>query len=132
MTSVPHPRQLHVQSELDVILMRQEVRQAARDLGLGLSQQARISAAISTIARALVAAHCSALMCMQANKRTTRPMLEISCILSLIDSLNDTNTLEQLLHLGEARALVDEAALWMESEGAHLSLRMWLHPNSTV
>ena len=46
------PRHLQLYSEYDVIAMRQAVRQLARELGLELSQQAKIATAINTIARA--------------------------------------------------------------------------------
>ena len=57
---VVRTRHLQIRNEYDVVAMRQEVRQVARDLGLGLSQQAKIATAISTVARALIAADCSA------------------------------------------------------------------------
>jgi len=121
-------RQMPIRNDYDVVAMRQEVRQAARDLGLGLSQQAKIATAISTIARALLAANVDTSICVRAGVALPRPALELSCCLSarlLPKALAD---LERLLHFGEARALVDEAALTLDGHSALLSLRMWLNP----
>jgi hypothetical protein len=121
-----HPRQLQIKTEYDVVAMRQEVRQMARDLGLGLSQQAKIATAIGTITRALIAAHYSTTMRMHIDDTAPRPALELSCYLVVKVLPEDLVQLEQSLHFGEARALVDEATLSLDSNGALLSLRMWL------
>jgi hypothetical protein len=119
-------RHLQINNEYDVVAMRQEVRQVARDLGLGLSQQAKIATAISTVARALIAANCSATMGIRLDDLASRPTLEIICQLALSHLSIELTQLEQLLHFGEARALVDEASLALASGGAILCLRMWL------
>jgi hypothetical protein len=106
--------------------MRQEVRQVARELGLGLTQQAKISTAISTIARSLIAANCYATMSMRTDVLASRPAIEILCRLSSDHELTNLGELTQLLHFGEAQALVDEATLALESGGALCYLRMWL------
>jgi hypothetical protein len=120
-------RHLQIRNDYDVVAMRQEVRQVARDLGLGLSQQAKIATAISTVARALIAVNCSATMGMRLDDLAARPALEIVCQLAVSQMMLDLAQLEQLLHFGEARALVDEASLALEGGGAILSLRMWLN-----
>ena len=107
--------------------MRQEVRQVARDLGLGLSQQAKIATAISTIARALIAANYSATMGIRTNDLASQPALEIVCQLAGGQLLIDQAQLEGLLQFSEARALVDEASLSLDNGGALLLLRMWLN-----
>lgn len=107
--------------------MRQEVRQVARDLGLGLSQQAKIATAISTVARALIVANYSAKMGLRTDDLAPRPALEISCQLEVGQLMTDVAQLEELLHFGEARALVDEASLSLTGGGALFSLRMWLN-----
>jgi hypothetical protein len=127
MPPATHNRQLQIRNDYDVVAMRQEVRQLARDLGLGLSQQAKIATAISTIARALIAARYSAMMGMRIDDLALRPALEIACRLSAAQLLADVSQLEELLHFGEARALVDEASLALDDSGALLSLRMWLN-----
>jgi hypothetical protein len=127
MSSVAQTRQLQIRNEYDVVAMRQEVRQVARDLGMGLSQQAKIATAISTVARALIAANCSATMGMRTNDLASQPALEIVCQLALSQLPTDQAQLEELLHFSEARALVDEATLTFDGAGALLSLRMWLN-----
>jgi hypothetical protein len=119
-------RQLPIKSDYDVVAVRQEVRQAARDLGLGLSQQAKIATAISTITRALLAANVTASVYLRADDALPRPALELSCRLTINVLPESLAQLEQLLHFGAARALVDEAALALEAHGALLTLRMWL------
>jgi hypothetical protein len=120
-------RHLQIHNEYDVVAMRQEVRQVARDLGLGLSQQAKIATAISTISRALISANCSATMGIRVDDLASRPTLEIICQLAVGHLSADLAQLEQLLHFGEARALVDEASLALDNGGATLCLRMWLN-----
>jgi len=120
------PYQLPLTCEYDVVAMRQAVRQVARDLGLGLSQQAKIATAISTIARALIAASCRTTIRMRLDDALPRPALEIVCHGPLGVLPGDLAQLEQLLHFGEARALVDAAELALGESGALLSLRMWL------
>lgn len=125
----PHttlPCQLEIRTEYDVIVLRQEVRQTARMLGMGLTQQAKIAAAISTIARALVAADFHATMLMSLEKTAARSAIEISCDVSPGQSAFDLVQLTQLIHFGDAQTLVDEAALSLNNGVAHCSLRMWL------
>jgi hypothetical protein len=127
MSPAVQTRQLQICTEYDVVAMRQDVRQVARDLGLGLSQQAKIATAISTIARALIASHCTATMGMLKDDQAARPALEIVCQLAVSQLSADLAQLEQLLHFGEARSLVDEASLVLDGGSAVLSLRMWLN-----
>jgi hypothetical protein len=127
-TTPPAPlRELEIRSEYDVVAMRQEVRQVARGLGLELTQQAKISTAISTIARSLIAANYCATMRMRTDILASRPAIEITCQLSNDHVLTNLGELTQLLHFGEAQALVDEATLSLDSGGVLCCLRMWLH-----
>jgi hypothetical protein len=119
------PRELEIRTEFDIVAMRQEVRQAARALGLGLTQQAKISAAISTIARALIAANCHALMCMWTGMISTRPAIEITCEASTSQLSVDLAQLTQLLHFGEAQVLVDKATLSLDGDNVLCCLQMW-------
>jgi hypothetical protein len=125
-THSTQPRQFHVQSEYDVIVMRQEVRQVARGLGLELSQQAKIATAMSTVARALVASNYSTTMHMRADYQEPRPALEISYQLSTEQAPETLAQLEQTLYFRQARALVDDAWLALADDGALLILRMWI------
>jgi hypothetical protein len=118
---------LQIRNESDIVAVRQEVRQVARNLGLGLSQQAKIATAISTVTRALIAASSSATMAIRTDDLAPRPALQIACQVSVDQIAVDLAQLEQALHFGEARALVDEAALTVEGDMVLLSLRMWLN-----
>jgi hypothetical protein len=64
---------------------------------------------------------------MQVEAAAVRPAIQITCWLSADQLLVDLAQLTLLLHFGEAQALVDEAALSLDSAGALCSLRMWLH-----
>ena len=56
-----------------------------------------------------------------------RPTLEIICQMDVSHLSIDLAQLEQLIHFGEARALVDEASLALDGGGAVLCLRMCLN-----
>ena len=120
-------RQLHIHNDYDVVAMRQAVRQVARDLGLSLSQQAKIATAISTVARALIAANYRATMGIRTNELASQPALEIVCQLAMDQLPLEQAQLEGLMQFSEARALVDEASLSLDNGGAVLILRMWLN-----
>lgn len=64
---------------------------------------------------------------MRANTPALHQAIEITCQLCADHVLTDLGELTQLLHFGEALALVGEAALSLESGGALCCLRMWLH-----
>jgi len=53
MTTGPLLQQIVVSTDYDVITMRQEIRLNARSFGMVLSQQARITAAVSAVARTM-------------------------------------------------------------------------------
>ncbi len=116
-----------MENALDVVTMRQEVRQLARDLGLGLIPQAKISTAVSTIARALITAQGSTTLSLQADERAARPALNITWPLSSNGTPEHLAHLEQVIQFDSTRSLVDEASLISDSHGALLTLRMWLN-----
>jgi hypothetical protein len=121
-----HPHQLPIKTDYDVVIMRQHVRHLARDLGLALSQQAKISTAISTVTRALIVLNCSTTVQLWVDDAAPRPALAVTCRFRPSRHLDDLAHLEQVLCFGEARMLVDEAALSSDAHGVLLSLRMWL------
>ena len=104
--------------------MRQEVRRIARTLGLGLAEQAKITTAISAIARVLLAEYRSAMFAIQTTAQSAPPALEIVCMLGPIRA--DGTQLEQILHLADVRLLVDETTLSYDTGEAVLCLRMHL------
>jgi hypothetical protein len=61
------------------------------------------------------------------NDTASRPALEIVCQLAGDQLLVEQTQLEELLQFSEARALVDEASLSLDTGGAVLILRMWLN-----
>jgi hypothetical protein len=121
-----HPGQVPIKTDYDVVIMRQQVRHLARDLGLALSQQAKIATAISTVARALVVMNCSTTIWMRTEDISSRPALVLTCSLPVKQIPNDLTQLEHQLQLGAARALVDGATIRFDGNGALLSLHMWL------
>jgi hypothetical protein len=121
-----HPSQVPIKTDYDVVIMRQHVRHLARDLGLALSQQAKIATAISTVARALVVMNCSTTIWMRTEDISSRPALVLTCSLPVKQIPNDLTQLEHQLQFGAARALVDGATIRFDGNGALLSLHMWL------
>jgi hypothetical protein len=104
--------------------MRQEVRRMARTLGLGLAEQAKITTAISSIARVLLARYRSATFAIQTTAQGAPAALEIACMLGPAPA--DSTQLEQILHLADVRLLVDETTLSYDTGEAVLRLRMHL------
>jgi hypothetical protein len=118
------PQSIRMTTEYDVITMRQEVRQIARALGLGLAEQAKIATAMSTIARVLIDRNRSAMFTLQTINQEAQAALEIVCVLGLAP-LDDTQ-LEQMWNLANVRLLVDEAMLSRDAGEAVLRVRMRL------
>lgn len=128
-TSSPQQlRHLIINNEYDVVAMRQDVREHARALGLGLIQQAKLATAISAVARAALVLHPQPTFTLQKTTHNTRPALEVACFAALNGAAAQQGQMEQALHLAEARLLVDEASLTLASDGARLTLRVWIGP----
>lgn len=122
---MPSAQQLTINNEYDVISLRQAVRQMARQSSLGLSKQARITAAISEIARVLVVHYDNTRVTVQISE-ASHTCLEIICH-TPGDFANDHGgSPADVLCFEDARALVDEAALDLDARGIRLSLRMYL------
>ena len=122
--SMIRPQHIRMTTEYDVIAMRQEVRQIARTLGLGLAEQAKIATAMSTIARVLLDRNRSAMFTLQTINQEAQTALEIVCVLGLAP-LDDVQ-LEQMWNLANVRLLVDEAMLSCDAGEAILRVRMRL------
>ena len=116
------PQHIYVTTEFHVVAMRQEVRQIARGLGLGLAEQAKIATAISTIARVLLTHHQGAVFTLRTTAQDTQAVLEIACVLGQ-DSVEGEQPVE-LLNLPNIRLLVDEAILSYETGMTILRLRV--------
>lgn len=123
--SPSQPQNLQVDTEHDVILLRQAVRQMSRSVGLGLPKQARITAAISEIARALLLDGGTARFIIHVTYEEPHPALEIVCA-SAVAHAHRAHTGQNPHSLSEACTLVDEASLSVLPDGVSLILRMWL------
>jgi hypothetical protein len=115
-----HPCQFLITNDYDVILMRQEVRHLARELGLGLAQQAKLAAAISMVARMLLAVNQSTTMRMWTSDPMARPALEIACSLT-------SQPPDNLAQLDELRTLVDMMTVSFEADETLINLRIQLN-----
>jgi hypothetical protein len=125
-TSRMPPQRFCVRTDYDVTTMRQEVRRIARTLGLGLAKQAKITTAISSLARVLLARYRSAMFELETTAQGTPAALEIACMLESVPARGVE--LEQILHLADVQLLVDETTLSYDTGEAILRLRMHLAP----
>jgi hypothetical protein len=125
--TLPSVQRMLVHDEHDVISLRQSVRQMARAAGLGLPKQARITAAISEIARMLLLNGSDVQFTLRVCLNEPRPALEVSCRLPgmIADSAADPSGHTPLL--GEACSLVDEWSPAQIQAGTLLTLRMWIN-----
>lgn len=124
-TSILPTRQIQVNNDYDVISLRQIVREMARTAGLGLAQQARITAAISEVARVLLLDRSDMLFTVQVAEAGQRRALEVHCV-SPVTCASGMPEAVGPCPFREARSLVDETTLDMANEEALLTLRMWL------
>lgn len=125
MAQQPEALQFTVQDEADVVLLRQRVRQAGRSIGVGLIAQAKVSAASSSVARAVLALQLPAFFQVEALAQRREAGLEISCDVAFATAGMDQLELERRLHFNEARLLVDAAQLTVTSSAVHLTLQVW-------
>jgi hypothetical protein len=127
MRTIPttQPWQFPIANDYDVIVMRQEVRQLARELGLGLARQAKLAAAISMVARMLLATNQGTTIRMWTSDPLASPALEIVCLL-LSQVSDDLTQIESTLRFDELRALVDTVTISIEANETLLNLRIQL------
>ena len=122
--SPAHSSNVRVQTEYDVVTLRQEVRQLARSLGMGLSEQAKISTALSVIARALLLNSLGAMFTIVVVSQGAQPTLQISCVSATTPEASGLAQLEQSSYLAEARLLVGDVTVSREAHGLVLKLCM--------
>lgn len=118
-------QQMLVTSDHDLILLRQAVRGAARSAGLGAAQQARFTAAISEVARTMLAGGGESNFTIRLSEPPARLALEVLCTVGAEHAL-DSDALYALPSVAGARALVDDAQLDNAIACSQLMLRMWL------
>lgn len=121
------PQQMQVLSDGDVIALRQAIRQRARAVGLGPAQQARVTAAISEVARALLYGAGAGHFTIRVETGLgSRPAFEVLCAPGYLDEGADPRPIYALPAVAEARALVDDTWVKPTAEGGQLLMRMWL------
>jgi hypothetical protein len=113
---------VRVQTEFDVVTLRQEVRQVARSLGIGLCEQAKISTALTVIARALLLSSPSTLFTIVVASQGSQPVLQISCVSAAIPEASGIAQIEQSSYMAEARLLVGDVTISCEAHGLVLKL----------
>lgn len=121
------PRHVTVHTEFDVVNLRHTVRQMARAIGLDLTRQAKITVAISAIARAFMSEEHDLVFTVRIS-HTPHPMLEIACVSTETHHTSDAAQLAKDLHLNEVRMLVDDFTLAIGNDAAHLNMRMDVKP----
>lgn len=115
-----------VTNETDVVLLRQTVRQIAREQRMGLTQQAKLTAAMSAVARGTLAINGDTpfVIHIATDAVQQQPILEVSCMLANIAERGGQEDLAHILHFDDARILVDEADLDIQGDKARIVLRM--------
>jgi hypothetical protein len=125
MQTTSEPRQVEIHNEFDIVNLRHTVRQMARAIGLDLTRQAKVTVAISALARAFLPDQGDVLFKVQV-AREPRESLEVICISSDTHQAQNAEQLERMLDLHEVRMLVDEFHIVLFSNNVHLTIRMWL------
>jgi hypothetical protein len=126
MQLLAEPRHIAVRSELDIVTLRHTVRQFARTIGLDLPRQAKVTVAISAVARAFIGGQGDVMFTVQVSRIPPHPALEISCISSNTNRAYNSEQLEEQLNIHEVRLLVDEFEVSLRNQEAALRMRMWL------
>ena len=121
---LPDSCNVRVQTEYDVVTLRQEVRQLARALGMGLCEQAKISTALSVIARALLLAGPSTVFTIDVASQGAQHVLQIACVSASIFAASGLAEIEQSSYVAEARLLVGDVTISRETHSLILKLRM--------
>ncbi|HYF66455.1 MAG TPA: hypothetical protein VD886_26740 [Herpetosiphonaceae bacterium] len=123
-----NPDQQHytVNTEYDVVVLRHALRQLGRTLGLSLVQQARITAAISDIARDVLQRQWSIVFTLIAGQIGLRRALDVVCQKPAHYSRPSDHEFETQLGLVSARQLLDDASFSTATGHAVLTLRMWI------
>lgn len=125
--SIPDLQHLSVRSDYDLILLRQAVRQQAREAGLTAPRQARFTAAVSEYARLLLREETSATFAIGVVGVGDRAALEVACVLEAVGTGEIAlQALSASPALMSARTLVDEVGIRSASDGPCLALRMRL------
>jgi anti-sigma regulatory factor (Ser/Thr protein kinase) len=125
MTSPDQAHEITVRTDIDIVNLRQTVRDTARRLGLSLSHQARVTAAVSTLAHSLLKDNQQAVFRVQVSQGEPAPALEIMCRTRQPYPVQRTDQLREYWHARDVCRLVDEFALQREEQDALLTVRIW-------
>ncbi len=119
-----------VQSEFDIVNLRHTVRQMARTAGLDMTRQAKVTVAISALARGFLTYQDDVQFVVHLS-RDVRPLLEIACLSSNAHHAHSGEQLEAMLNLQEIHLLVDEFRIKVVDNTAHLLMRIWLESGNS-
>ncbi len=115
-----------VNKEFDVVVLRQAIREVARTLELSLIQQARITAAISDIARDLLTHHLCMVFSILVHPVGLRRALDVVCQKPDQEPHPSDRSFEHIISIESARQLLDEATFSHASGCPLLTLRIWI------
>jgi hypothetical protein len=124
------PYQIVINTALDIVTLRQSVRQTARSLGFDLPLQAKATVIISTIAQAMLDDQTPPVFTIQVQTQSPRPGLEIVCVSPDMHRVGSISRLKQRLQLYDVCNLIDEMAASFANDTIHLSIRLWLHTST--
>jgi hypothetical protein len=127
MQIMAEPCHITVQSELDIVTLRHTVRQFARAIGLDLPRQAKVTVAISAVARAFMGNQNGVMFTVQVSHQMPHPALEIACHTPLAFPTNSMEYVEDALNIQEVRLLVDEFHVGQKDDTITLQMRMWIN-----
>jgi hypothetical protein len=112
-------RDVRIASGYDVVLVRQNVRQMARQAGFCLTSQARMTAIVSEVARAALERHWNANFMFRLISRAGKDEIEVIC---QSDSMQRDS--EYLTHLKRGiQDLAGNAVLTLQQQAGQLTLR---------
>jgi hypothetical protein len=119
-------QQYTIATDYDVVVLRHALRQLARANGLSLVQQARITAAISDIAREVLHRHWCLIFKLTIGSVGMRHSLDVLCQRPSQHSQPLDAEFETKLSLSSARQLLDEASFSRATGQCVLTLRTWI------
>ena len=127
--SVLHPmdtKHYMVATDFDVVVLRQALRGFARALDLSLVQQARITAAISDIARTVLAQRWRMVFTMHVHAVDVRRALTVVCQTADQQPHPSSHEFAARLNVDSVRQLLDEAIISASDASPVLTVRIWV------
>jgi hypothetical protein len=115
-----------VNKEIDVVVLRQALREIGRTLDLSLVQQVRITAAISDIARNVLRHHWNMVFTFHVHLIDVRRALDVLCQKPAHQLHPEVGAFEHQMNIDAARQLLDEATFSHAAGGPLLTLRIWI------